>query len=94
MEHKYCVPNDAVPSSTARAVGRKLGRLLDSLDRGIKDFDIENDAPWVSEELYIVLSDLKSSLIDGLKEDGWTVTIPKNRYRVRETKEEKNETSE
>ena len=71
----YAVPNEAGLASEAGAVGRRLGKLLDSLG------DVNE---WIIErgELTEDLWEMKVKLIERLKADGWRISIPKNSYKV------------
>lgn len=71
----YCVPNEAGLASEARAVGRRLGALLDALG-DVNEWIIERGE--LTEELW----NAKVRLIERLKADGWRITIPKNNYKV------------
>ena len=80
MKHEYCVPNNAGLGSTTKKVASGLGRLLDALDNEINAYRVERG------ELTEQLDTFKRDLIKRLQADGWTVTVPKNRYVVREAK--------
>lgn len=71
----YAKPHEAGLASEAKAVGRRLGELLDGLS---------NVNEWVIERgiLTDALWQFKSQLLDKLKADGWRITIPKNKYKV------------
>lgn len=72
---EFCKPQEAGLASEARAVGKRLGELLDGLS-DLNEFIIERGT--LTEELW----NFKVSLIDRLKADGWTVKVPKNNYKV------------
>ena len=79
MEHyfglTYAKPHEAGLASEAKAVGKRLGELLDALG---------NINSWVIESgpLTQACDDMRFGLIDKLKADGWRVSVPKNNYRV------------
>lgn len=71
----YAVPHEAGLASEAKAVGKRLGELLDSLGN-MNNFLIEQgeftDTCW----------QFKVNLIEKLKADGWRISIPNNNYKV------------
>lgn len=71
----YCKPNESGLASEARAVGRKIGKLLDAtgtLSRWICEGPIVDDC-----------DSLRSAIIDGLRADGWRVRVaPSDRWQV------------
>lgn len=73
---EYCKPHEAGLASEARAVGNRLGELLDGLS-AVNNFLIEPG------ELTDKLWRFKVELIDELTADGWVITVPKNNYKVK-----------
>lgn len=73
---EYCKPNEAGLYSTATAVGKSLGVLLDGLS-GVNEWNIEHG------ELTDMLWKIRLDLITKLRADGWIITIPKNKYIVK-----------
>ena len=76
---EYCKPWNAGLQSETRAVGRRLGRLLDSLADEINP-NIAS-GPIVEE-----LVEVRFKIIRSLTADGWIITIPNNRYIVKRAK--------
>ena len=74
MSESYVKPAEAGLASEARAVGRRIARMLDALGEVNK---------WVAKGTISDESfDFKASVIEKLCEAGWRVTCPKNSYRV------------
>lgn len=74
MSESYVKPAEAGLASEARAVGRKIGKLLDALG-DVNRFVAEGT---ISDEC----GDFRHAMIEKLVENGWRVTIPANSYRV------------
>lgn len=63
----YCKPLNAGLASETRAVTRTLGKMIDALDtinRNIVDGQIVDDLRAVREQI-----------VDGLEDEGWTVSF-------------------
>lgn len=74
MSETYVKPAEAGLASEARAVGRRIGKLLDSLgdvNRNVAEGTISDEC-----------SDFRQAMIEKLVQNGWRVTIPANSYRV------------
>ena len=75
MVMTYARPHEAGLGSAAKAVGKRLARLLDALgdiDPGVIHEGELTERCW----------NMRMELIDKLRADGWLVTIPRNNYRV------------
>jgi hypothetical protein len=72
----YCNPNEAGLASTSRAVGRRLGRILDALDTEIS---------WAvcSGDILEDVRDLAFKMREKLKAEGWRITVNRHdRWQV------------
>lgn len=75
MEKAYCKPWNADRASEPRAVGRRLGKLLDALADQINEHIADGN---IVEDCWI----FKMDLMDRLREDGWRITVSRNNYQV------------
>lgn len=75
MKTEYCRPWNAGLSSEPRAVGRRLGKLLDALADQINDHIVQGQ---ITQDCW----QFRMKLLDKLKADGWRITIPHNNYQV------------
>lgn len=73
-KEKYCEPWCAGLLSEPRAVGRRIGKLLDSLDmvnRHVCKGEITDDA-----------EDFRAKLLEKLRAEGWRITAGDTRWKV------------
>jgi hypothetical protein len=63
----YCIPNESGLASEARAVGRQIGKLLDTL--GSVDWHIAHGG--IVEDCH----DLGVKIRESLIADGWRITV-------------------
>lgn len=61
----FCLPRDWSHASKPKVVARKLEKLLHALDAFNPD-DVRGDMP-------LLLFNLRSRIVDSLREDGWLV---------------------
>jgi hypothetical protein len=71
---RYCEPQEAGFCSEARAVGRRIARLLDAMG------DVNT---WIVEgQIADDCRDFRIQVIDRLRAEGWRISIPAEHYRV------------
>jgi hypothetical protein len=72
--NKYCEPAEAGLASEAKAVGRRIGHILDALGE-VNNFLCDGQ---INEDC----RELRMKMIERLKAEGWRISIPKNSYKV------------
>lgn len=66
----YVIPTNAGLASEPRAVGRRIGRLLDDID-SLNTWAIIDDTAGIRTDLY----NFKYRILDMLHAEGWRVTV-------------------
>jgi len=75
MTRQYLIPAFTSNKSNTRAICKKVANLLEALS-DINVFNTEGD---MKNECF----DFRFSIIQKLIAEGWTITVPKNKYVVK-----------